>query len=93
MSRMANHRAPEELFGRAGDTRPTIPLPHTVAGDDERCMIVIDSKDRTVTTASWFELWEASTALFAKCLRWQKKAGRIGGLGASRKMYITLFDE
>lgn len=93
LSGMANHRAPEELFGRAGDTRPTIPLPYTLAGDDERCMFVIDSSDRRVTTASWFELWEASTALVAKCLRFQKKAGRIGGLGANRKMYITIFDE
>lgn len=55
-------------------------------------MVVIDSRDGRVTSASWFDIWQASTAVSAKCIR-QGKAGRISNLGANGKMFVTILDE
>ena len=89
---MSAHQVPQDLFGKTADTRPTIPLPYALGTRDKRCMVVIDSRDGRVTSASWFDIWQASTAVSAKCVR-QGKAGRISNLGANGKMFVTILDE
>lgn len=68
-------------------------LPHIIGNADRRCMIVIDSKDRRFTSATWYDIWEAATVLTARCARTAGKTGRVTGLGSNGKIHVTLKDE
>lgn len=47
---------------------------------DARCMATIDISGKS-TSATWYEIWEAMTALAAMCVRAQSKGGKAFGLG------------
>ena len=47
---------------------------------DRRCLVRIDLVGEA-TVASWYEIWEAVTAIAAMCTRHKGKGGRARGLG------------
>ena len=92
---MVARRNPAQLMGPRmdADYPDLLELPHTIANVDRRCMLIIDSKDKAVTSASWYDIWEAATVLTSRCVKGQGKTGRITNLGTNGKIHISLFDE
>ena len=48
----------------------------------EECIITIET-DGPPTSTTWYKIWEAITAVSAKCVRKAGRGGRIRGLGKS----------
>lgn len=44
-------------------------------------MLTIDIIGHSVTTSSWYEIWETTTAIAAMCTRWKEKGGKAYGIG------------
>ena len=47
---------------------------------DARCQVEIGIAGKS-TSASWYEIWEATSALIAMCLRPHDKGGKAYGIG------------
>ena len=54
--------------------------PFSVGIADARCQAVVGMTGKS-TSASWYEIWEAMTALTAMCVRAHGKGGRAFGMG------------
>ena len=50
---------------------------------DGRCEVRIDITPGTATVSSWYEIWEATTAVATMCTRRKDKGGKARGLGES----------
>lgn len=78
----ANMRATKQarVFGYAEDTGVEEELPLVLEGADRKCQAKIDI-DGPATVATWYEIWEAVTAIANMCTRQKKKGGKAKGLG------------
>ncbi|KAL8821487.1 MAG: hypothetical protein Q9191_007294 [Dirinaria sp. TL-2023a] len=68
-----------EVFGLGSDPRSEVVLPAIVSSDRGLCeMRVFTTRDSDTT--SWYELWEATVALYHACAK-QDKGGVFSRLG------------
>ena len=78
-----------EPFGPTGDSRPSVGLPYTMLSLDRKCAVIINGNGPN-TIARWSEIWQAVTAVNAKCVRVAGKGGKITNVGTSRKLSVTV---
>lgn len=78
-----------EPFGPTGDTRPSVGLPYTMMSADRKCAMTINGNEAE-TMARWLDIYDAVTAVNAKCVRVAGRGGRAGNLGASKKLSVTI---
>ncbi|KAL9077235.1 MAG: hypothetical protein Q9161_000501 [Pseudevernia consocians] len=73
-----------ETFGLPADPTANISLPQVVESSDTQCQLTIlaDSSLRAPEMASWYEVWEATTAIWSVCGRHQQE-GTLSGIGES----------
>ena len=49
--------------------------------DEKRCQVLIDIPEGKTTLSSWYEVWEAVSAVASMCVRGKRKGGRSRGIG------------
>lgn len=75
-------------FGPGGTPGIDEPLPQLLASLDSQCLLRIFSTGRADST-SWYSIWEAAEATFAKCAR-NRKFGNFRGLGDHGDIFFAL---
>ncbi|CAF9943056.1 MAG: hypothetical protein ALECFALPRED_010502 [Alectoria fallacina] len=75
-----------EVFAPPDNSSATVLLPQAVESDDALCLLRIFGTPSD--TASWYELWEATTAIWSVCTR-QSRGGSLGGIGESRDRMVV----
>lgn len=81
-----------QRFGFAGDSTITVRLPWSVISLDGRCKISVETTSNQVVDAGWNEIWDAATAVNAKCARTQGKGGKFTKLGTPGKLFVQVQD-
>lgn len=81
---LADMPATEEMTLFGPGTAPGIeePLPQLIASADEKCFLRLFSTGRA-DWASWYSIWQATEATFARCGR-KRRFGNFRGLGRFR---------
>ncbi|KAL9069082.1 MAG: hypothetical protein Q9161_005729 [Pseudevernia consocians] len=80
---------PARIFGFAEDPLVEEILPLTLEGSDRKCQAHIDIEG-AATISSWYELWEAVTAIASMCTRQKGKGGKAKELGLGRNIRLEL---
>ena len=72
-------------FLESGERSPCVrtqsPSDQSFGEDDRKCLGRIWYTKKESDTASWFNMWEAVTAVYSQCLRF-RRGGIIRGLGS-----------
>ncbi|KAF6239980.1 hypothetical protein HO173_001588 [Letharia columbiana] len=76
------------LFGPDDVPGVREPLPQLIASGDDKCLLRLFSTGRA-DSASWYSIWEATEATFARCAR-DRKPGSFRGLGDRGDIFFTL---
>lgn len=87
---LADMPATEEMTLFGPGTAPGIeePLPQLIASADEKCFLRLFSTGRA-DWASWYSIWQATEATFARCGR-KRRFGNFRGLGGHGDIFFTL---
>ncbi|CAD6589690.1 MAG: hypothetical protein ASARMPRED_004173 [Alectoria sarmentosa] len=90
----ANMRATKQLriFGYSEDPGVDESLPFVLEAADGKCQARIDI-DGPATITSWYEIWEAVTAVANMCTRQKGKGGKAKGLGLGKNIRLELSDK
>ncbi|CAF9905584.1 MAG: hypothetical protein ALECFALPRED_001037 [Alectoria fallacina] len=90
----ANMKATKQarIFGYSGDPGVDEGLPLVLEAADGKCQASIDI-DGPATIASWYEMWEAVTAIANMCTRQKRKGGKAKGLGLGKNIRLELSDK
>lgn len=77
-----------DVFGLKSDPRSEIVLPAIVTSDHGLCEMRIFTTGAS-DTASWYQFWEATSALYYACAK-QGKGGVFSGLGDAHRLFVVL---
>lgn len=80
-----------QTFGPRADVSVTVPLPYTFRPADNRCQIRIFSTSSTSASdkALWYEVWEATVAIWSVCVR-NYKGGSLHNLGDHGNLLLAM---
>lgn len=76
------------LFGPESVPGVQEPLPQLIASADSKCLLRVFSTGRA-DSASWYSIWEAAEATYARCAR-GRRFGNFRGLGDHGDIFFTL---
>ncbi|MCJ1458627.1 hypothetical protein MMC28_009001 [Mycoblastus sanguinarius] len=76
-------------FGPASDPATEEELPVYIRSMVTGCSVQIFSTG-TADTSSWYEIWEAVTAVSNICVQNQLKGGSLRGIGQNGKIFLTI---
>lgn len=79
------------IFGYPEDPGVQEKLPLILEGADRKCQASIDIEG-PATLATWYELWEAVTAVASMCVRQKGKGGKAKNLGIGKNIRLELLE-
>lgn len=78
----------QQVFGPRGDPAVTEDLPYQFHSEDLGCSANMFSTGRP-DVSSFYNLWEAATAVFSVCVR-HRKTGSVRGIGEHGEIFLTM---
>lgn len=78
-----------EVFGPLTDSTAQVHLPQAVQSDDTKCMLTIFGTSTTSDKTSWYDIWEATAAIWSVCVR-HGLGGSLSGVGDNGNLLLTM---